>query len=137
MSKPANRFLLIAVIALGGTLALLGSLTKRASARTATTPVAEFTIEARSMAFYLQDSTTANPTISVSPGDTVRIRLINRDRGIQHDLVIPELDVGTQLLTGDGASAVFQFQAPQEPGVYEYVCSLHRAMMRGRLVVRN
>lgn len=137
MSKPAGRFVLIAVVVLGLTLGLLGSLANRASARTARTSVAEFTIEARGMAFYLEDSASGNPTLTVAPGDTVRIRLINRDRGMQHDLVLPELDAGTKLLTGDGASTTFEFQAPQQPGVYEYVCTLHQAMMRGRLVVRG
>ncbi len=46
------------------------------------------------------------------------------------------LDVETDAIPGDGASATVEFRAPRQPGVHEYVCRLHGQMMRGQLTVR-
>ncbi len=95
----------------------------------------EIVLEARGMAFYLPDNSEPNPTLTLQAGEKVRLRLINRDRGFEHDWNVESLKVATRLLPGNGASDQIVLTAPDEPGRHEYACSLHSKMMRGILEV--
>jgi plastocyanin len=102
----------------------------------ASEPTHDITLIARDMAFYLPQNAQANPPLEVTREEQVRITLVNRDAGIDHDLAVASLDVETKAIPGDGASDSVEFRAPREPGVHEYVCRLHGRMMRGQLTVR-
>jgi hypothetical protein len=102
----------------------------------ATEPVHDITLVARDMAFYLPQNAQPNPPLEVSREAQVRLTLVNRDIGIDHDLAVVALDVETPAIPGDGGSTSVEFRAPREPGIHEYVCRLHGRMMRGQLTVR-
>jgi plastocyanin len=89
------------------------------------------------MAFYLgPDGKTANPTLEARPGETLRIVLVNRDRGLTHDLSVPAAGAATKRLAWNAQDEI-TFDVPETPGTYEYVCRPHALMMKGRLVVRE
>lgn len=95
----------------------------------------EVTIVVHRMAFYLgQDRTSPNPTIRVAPGERIRIRVISEDSGFEHDFAIDAWRLRTLPLHGDEETSVI-FQAPEEPGSTDYVCTMHAAMMRGKIEV--
>jgi len=95
----------------------------------------EITLVARDMAFYLEaDARSANPAIEVKPGETIRVVLKNRDRGITHDFAVPAVEAATDALAWNQQDAV-TFRAPEKPGSYEYVCRPHLLMMKGELRV--
>ena len=96
----------------------------------------EIVLVSRDMAFYLLDDTSPNPTLAVAPGETIRLTLINRDRGFRHDWGVGAWNRATRLIPGDGSRDSIVFRAPNEPGDHEYVCSSHAMMMRGRIEVR-
>lgn len=95
----------------------------------------EIVLEARGMAFYLLGDETPNPTLRLAPGEVVRLTLINRDRGMEHDLAIAELGFATDLLPGDGSRQTVRLRAPSRPGSFTYLCRLHVQSMRGLLEV--
>ena|SRR6185295_19618865 len=99
----------------------------------------QVTLLARGMAFYLPGDPTPNPRLAAGRGEELRFVLRNEDRGIPHDLEVPE-DGGdrkaTREVRGVGDTASLSFRAPEAPGDYEYVCTLHARMMRGVLEVR-
>ena len=98
------------------------------------TPVREITLVARDMTFYVEGETTPNPTIWLAPGEEVQFSLHNADPGIAHNLAI----MGWQLETArlkTGASATFRVRAPEDPTRQRYVCTPHRQMMGGLIVV--
>ena len=77
-----------------------------------------------------------NPTLRVAEGDVVQVGLINSD-GVEHDVVFPEFNAGTDRVNRKGASSVTVFRADKS-GEFAYFCSLpgHRqAGMEGKLVV--
>jgi nitrite reductase (NO-forming) len=77
-----------------------------------------------------------NPTLRVNDGDVVQVSLVNND-GIEHDVVFPEFNAGTDRVNRKGASSVTVFRA-DKAGEYAYFCSLpgHRqAGMEGKLAV--
>jgi plastocyanin len=97
--------------------------------------VREIRLVARDMAFYLEeDPDTANPTITVTAGESVRIVLKNADQGLQHDFAVPATKASTKLLRFGNQDAVV-VKVPTTPGTYEYVCLPHRPMMRGEIRV--
>jgi plastocyanin len=102
----------------------------------ASTPRHDLTLVARDMAFYLPDGAEPNPAIEVAAEEEVRLTLVNRDAGIDHDLAVSSLGVESAVVPGDGSTTTIEFRAPRERGEHEYVCRLHGRMMRGRLVVR-
>jgi nitrite reductase (NO-forming) len=77
-----------------------------------------------------------NPPLRVTEGDVVQVTLINND-GVEHDVVFPEFDAGTDKVARKGASSVTVFR-PDKSGEFAYFCSLpgHRqAGMEGKLTV--
>jgi plastocyanin len=95
----------------------------------------EITLVARDMAFYLEtDSNTPNPVIEVRAGERVRITLRNDDRGFLHDFALPVTRAATETIGWHEQSETI-FDAPTEPGSYEYVCRPHSLMMKGTLRV--
>ena len=99
------------------------------------TPSREIRLVARGMAFYLEsDPNTPNPVLRLKAGETLRIVLLNQDRGMTHDLAIPALDEALAPVDWDERSGV-TVEVPDAPGTYEYVCRPHMLMMRGTIVV--
>jgi plastocyanin len=95
----------------------------------------EIVLEARGMAFYLPGDPTANPTLRFAAGERVRLTLVNRDPGMEHDLALAGLGVATPVLGGEGARHSLVLRLPATRGEHDYVCTLHPLLMRGRLVV--
>ena len=97
------------------------------------------TLIARDMSFYLPGDPTPNPRLIAERGEELRITLRNEDRGVAHDLAVPNGNgspKATPVLRGAGASADLTVRVPDQPGRYEYLCNLHARMMRGVLEVR-
>jgi plastocyanin len=95
----------------------------------------EVTLVARDMAFYLEEEAqTPNPVIVAKPGETIRVVLVNRDRGVTHDFAVPAVKASTDLIDWNEQDEV-TFDVPDEPGTYEYVCRPHLLMMKGTLRV--
>lgn len=76
-----------------------------------------------------------NPTITFAPGELIRIVFRNEDPGMKHDLMIPDLGLGTRVLEA-GEETVLRFRAPKS-GLFLYLCSLHPVSMRGAFRVSN
>ena len=74
-----------------------------------------------------------NPTITLAPGELVRIVFRNEDPGMKHDLMIPDLGLGTRVLKA-GEETVLSFRAPKS-GLFSCHCSLHPVSMRGAFSV--
>jgi plastocyanin len=95
----------------------------------------EIQIAVRQMAFYLgEDRSTPNPVIRIAPGERIRLTLISKDAGFNHNFAVGAWQVTTSMLHGEGTTSLV-FQAPKAPGTAAYVCSLHEAMMKGTIVV--
>lgn len=89
----------------------------------------EIVLIAKEMAFFLENSNTPNPTLTFFAGEKIRLKFVNQDVGIAHDVAIPELQITTGKINY-GDSTDLSFRAPQE-GNLEYICTLHPAMMKG------
>lgn len=95
----------------------------------------EITLVAKDMAFYRDgDGTSANPVIEARSGETIRVVLVNRDRGITHDFAVPAVEASTDAIDWSERDEV-TFDVPSKPGTYEYVCRPHLLMMKGTLRV--
>jgi plastocyanin len=121
-TEPIAIVAVVFMIAMGVARALMG-----ANAR-------EITIVARDMAFYVDGNSMANPVIEARAGETLRIVLENRDRGMTHDFAVPAIKAATDTLKWNEHDEV-TFKVPSEPGAYEYVCQPHLLMMKGTLTV--
>jgi plastocyanin len=135
MSRRALRFglagsVLVVGLAIAVAAAVAGASTERSA------PEREITLIVRDMAFFLPDSNRVNPTLSVAPGERVRIRLVNEEAGVLHDLLVEGLgfEIPPFREAGERSGVLV---APSETGRHEYVCSLHRKMMRGVLEVSS
>lgn len=93
----------------------------------------EIRLVARDMTFYAEGSADPNPSLSVRPGQTVRIVFRNTDVGMRHDFTIPDWGVATHAIAGRGETAVV-FRAP-ERGRAHYTCTPHAAVMKGTIAV--
>lgn len=97
--------------------------------------IKEVTLVAKEMAFYFEGSDLPNPTLKFQKGDHVRIHFINQDPGIAHDVVFPTWNISTGKVNfGDQAQIELKVTSA---GQFEYLCSLHAAMMRGKLLVSD
>ena len=124
------------VLAAGAAVIVALAVTAAAMVAGATEPTHDITLVARDMAFFLPEGGTPNPAIEVAREEQVRLTLVNRDAGIDHDLAVSSLGVRSKVVPGNGAQTTVEFRAPKKPGVHEYVCRLHGKMMRGQLTVR-
>ncbi len=98
----------------------------------------EIVLIAKDMAFVADPPTAGqplNPTIVLHPGERVRLVLRNLDPGMRHDLIVDRLRLRTPALD-HGESDEIVFSAPTEPGGWDYHCSFHSRLMRGRIIVR-
>ena len=135
-AQAASRRPLRSLLAAGGAVVLALAVTAAAMVAGATEPTHDITLVARDMAFFLPEGATPNPAIEVAAEEQVRLTLVNRDEGIDHDLAVSSLGVRSKVVSGNGAQTTVEFRAPRTPGVHEYVCRLHGRMMRGQLTVR-
>jgi plastocyanin len=111
-------------------VAIAGLLPVASKARTR-----EVVLVAKDMAFYVEtDPKTPNPVIEVKTGETIRVVLRNRDRGMTHDFAVPAVRAAMDELDWNEEDDL-TFEAPDEPGSYEYVCRPHLLMMKGTLRV--
>lgn len=95
----------------------------------------EVVLVAREMAFIApREGGGPNPTLRLKAGERIRLVLENRDPGMRHDVVAPGLGIRTA--TVDFAETDRRvFRVPRTPGTYDYFCSFHDRLMRGRMVV--
>ena len=134
--RTTGRRPLRSLIGAGAAVIVVLAVTAAAMVAGATEPTHDITLVARDMAFFLPDGTTPNPAIEVAAEEQVRLTLVNRDAGIDHDLAVSSLGVESEAIPGNGAQTTIEFRAPTTAGVHEYVCRLHGRMMRGQLTVR-
>ncbi|HEV7667257.1 MAG TPA: hypothetical protein VGS22_01955 [Thermoanaerobaculia bacterium] len=92
-------------------------------------------LTARGMAFYRDGDPTPNPVLVVRRGERVRLTLTHQDPGMSHDFAVDSLEVGTKPLHRAGTTTALVFEAPDQPGESEYVCTFHAQMMKGILKV--
>jgi hypothetical protein len=59
----------------------------------------EVRLVVRNMTYYADGGTEANPAIRLRPGETVRIVVRNDDAGMKHDLVVPDWNAETGLIS--------------------------------------
>ena len=130
MSRKASR---VTWIAAGATLLLLVIILPRVASSNSDR-VREIHLVARDMTYYIEGQDQANPTLAVSRGERVRIRLINRDPGMSHDFSVRTWNKGTSLIV-NGEQAVIEFTAPDQAGEAAYACTPHGEMMRGTIRV--
>jgi plastocyanin len=140
MSKNVKRGSLGLLFA---ALAVLGAFAIASSTAASRPAPREIVLVAEGMAFHLlggagetASPAVPNPTLSLERGETVRVVLVNRDPGMEHDWAADGLDAATRVVPGDGSVASVLLTAPEAPGRHEYVCSLHARMMRGTIEVR-
>ena len=80
----------------------------------------------------------ANPDLSVHPGDVVRVVLVNGD-GMPHDLFLPDFNARTSYVSKIGEKTEIVFEVgDMQPGTYVYYCTVtgHRqAGQEGKLIV--
>jgi plastocyanin len=130
ISRSPRTWLLAAVVlavALAGGTAALTSVHGGDDVR-------EVTIRAKSMEFHVDGVEGPNPTIILSPGEHVRLVLVNEDHGFKHNLVIPALDVRTDIVEV-GQRTTVELTVPAASGSHDYTCEPHAAMMRGNIAI--
>jgi plastocyanin len=92
----------------------------------------EIVLVARDMAFFIEGSDVANPTIVLKPSEQVRLTIKNQDRGITHAFTAASESLDR---IEPGATRQLSLRAPAHAGRYEYVCPPHAQMMKGVLLV--
>jgi hypothetical protein len=130
MSKRLEKLLpQAALVALVGALAIsLGAASSE--------PAVDITVRARAMAFYVDGDPRPNPTLVLPAGERIRLAFVNEDRGVDHDLVLPDLGIATDRLAGSGERQLLRFRAPAAAGLSSYTCTLHSSMMTATLEIR-
>src|SRR4029078_17844 len=95
--------------------------------------VREIRLVARGMTFYLDGAGEDNPTLRLHAGETVRLVLRNEDRGMTHDVTVPEWNAATPLVAGlhDGSAVV---TAPSRGPRTGYFCSPQPPQMNGNII---
>lgn len=128
LQKRFLSFMLIVFLGLAGVLFMLEAYEKP---QAEISPVQEIVLIAKEMVYN-----TNNPTLILKVGQPVRIIIINEDKGMLHDFVIEELDINTSAPLEYGQSEVINF-IPVKKGKYEYFCSYHAKMMRGKVIIKS
>jgi hypothetical protein len=75
-----------------------------------------------------------NPTIYASTSHAKKLVVLNKDF-VRHDFIVDPLGINTSYLTAD--QSFITAIATNKAGVYEYYCSLHPQVMRGKIVVKS
>ncbi len=76
-----------------------------------------------------------NQELRFPPGSRLHLIFRNQDRGIRHQLAIPELDVETPIIrSGEEVSRTFVL--PRQDTILQIECPLH-PMMSSRILVGN
>jgi plastocyanin len=93
-----------------------------------------FEVEAEDLSFSVD-------SLTVAAGSQVEIDFKNRDDGIPHNFAVYEsADATEALFSGEtvtgSADTIYTFQAPSEPGSYQFRCEVHPTQMTGDLVVQ-
>ena len=73
-----------------------------------------------------------NPTIFVQTNETKKLTVINKDF-VRHDFVVKDLNINTAYLSTEQkfTTAI----ASKFNGQYEYYCSFHPELMRGKIII--
>lgn len=87
------------------------------------------------------DHTFQPSRIEATAGAPTRITLMDYDphagtANLQHNLVLPDLEIATEGRTTWGEVRVLDFTAPATAGEHEFYCEFHEQQLRGTLVVR-
>jgi heme/copper-type cytochrome/quinol oxidase subunit 2 len=74
-----------------------------------------------------------NPNIYARANIPQKLNIVNKDL-VRHDLIIDKLNINTAYLSPeqDFTTAI----ASQKPGTFEYYCSLHPMLMRGKVIIK-
>lgn len=95
----------------------------------------EVVLIARDMTFTAPgEAAGPNPTLRLRAGERIRLVLENRDPGMKHDVVAPGLGIRTATVEFAEADRRL-ISVPRTPGTYDYFCTYHDRLMRGRMVV--
>ena len=75
----------------------------------------------------------SNPTIYVDKEIPVKLTIVNKDF-VKHDFIVDELNINTAYMSAgqDFVTAI----ASNEPGTFQYYCSLHPSTMDGEIIIR-
>jgi hypothetical protein len=119
----------------GAAAALLALAVVVPRARSSGAGVREIHLVARDMTYYVDGRDDRNPTLHVSPGERVRIRLSNRDPGMTHDFGVPAWRIASSPI-GASAEIAVEFTAPPGPADVRYACTPHGEMMHGTIHVQ-
>lgn len=128
LQKRFLSLMMVVFLGLAGALFILEAYEKPKSE---TPEVQEIVLIARQMVYNID-----NPPLILKVGQPVRLIIINEDKGMLHDFVIEELDISTSGPLEYGQSEVINF-VPTKKGKYEYFCSYHAKMMRGKVIIKN
>lgn len=134
MSKRSKTSMLIAVGVIG--LGILAATLLPMLASSPMDEVQEIRLVVRDMSFYIEGQSQPNPTLTVRPGQKVRLVLKNEDPGMRHDFVVKQWEVATKVLDDRGQEDSITFMAPSSPGEEVYHCTPHAKMMRGTIRVQ-
>ena len=135
-ARPGRSGLLIALLALGGSLLILTPLSLLAVRRDVRAlhegPTLSVEVVADGMRFVPRE-------IRVPPGATVRVDLVNQDpSGTPHDFQTFGQRRDTRVIAWPGERRATSFTAPSRPGRYAFICTIrgHSALgMSGVIVV--
>ncbi len=95
----------------------------------------EIVLIARDMAFTAPgEAAGPNPTLRLRAGERIRLVLENRDPGMKHDVVAPGLGIRTATVEF-AATGRRLITVPRTPGAFDYFCTYHDKLMRGRMVI--
>jgi plastocyanin len=74
-----------------------------------------------------------NPDITAKVNTPEKLLVLNKDF-VRHDFIVDKLNINTAYLAPDQdfTTAI----ASQKPGTFEYYCSLHPTLMRGKLIIK-
>ena len=126
LKRQFLSIMMIVFIALAGVVFILGAYERHDDDQFTTKVIV---LEAKNMAFNK-----TNPTLILRVGEPVKFIIKNEDRGMLHDFVIEELEVTTSKPLKYGQSEEIVF-TPTQKGEYDYFCSYHSVMMRGKVII--
>ena len=96
--------------------------------------VREIVVVARDMTYYVDGTAEPNPALQFRPGEQVRLRFRNEDRGMSHDFQIPAWGVATKVI--ESGEHAITFRVPQGASKGSYVCTTHPGMMFGSVTLQ-